>query len=332
MKSYIKRYKDFFTEQHNRLLHIERKENEIIKMLNDYVAMDEKKREKEWIKIPDHDVSMDENRRAEDLPAIYRKREKHFLGQNVYADYYELKRAYLVKKMINGTKIRLGRANDGGYICVDEVIVRGGVAYSFGISDDVSWDLDVANKYGCDVYQYDHTIGRLPQTCDKFHFHRLGISANDEAEQKTMSLPSLLKANGHMNADRMILKMDVEGAEWEVLENLPQDILKRFGLLVMEMHDFHMEHKIKKYTEIVKKLNLTHQLVHLHANNCGDSWYCGDIVFTHAVEVTYVRKDLFEFEDALFLAPQSLDQPCNPHLEEAVLGNFGREAKEHVRV
>ena len=46
--------------------------------------------------------------------------------------------------MINGTKIRLGRANDGGYICVDEAIVRGGVAYSFGISDDVSWDLDVS--------------------------------------------------------------------------------------------------------------------------------------------------------------------------------------------
>jgi hypothetical protein len=57
-------------------------------------------------------------------------------------------------------KVRLGRFFDGGYVMLDAF---DGVlaAYSLGINDDVSWDLDMAAR-GVPVFQYDHTIEAPP--------------------------------------------------------------------------------------------------------------------------------------------------------------------------
>lgn len=311
MKNYLKKYIKYLLEVRQRLICIEDKENELLKIARKLSTADRGKRG------------------DEDIPAMLKKRKQYFLGAEAYPDYYDLKRAFTVKKIKNANKVRLGRPNDGGYVCVDEAIKKGGTAYSFGISDDVSWDRDLAEKYGCEIYQYDHTVNGLPEQNCKFHFTRSGISAKDEPGKHTMSLPSLLKANGHENTDGLVLKMDVEGAEWDILDALPQKVLLQFSMIVMEMHDFHLERKISKYVSILDKINQTHQLVHLHPNNCGDIWHCGDIAFTHAVEVTYVRKDLFTFEDGLFIVPQPIDQPCNPYLEEALLGNFGKKNGEN---
>ena len=65
--------------------------------------------------------------------------------------------------------LRIGRAYDGGYVMVDDF--DNCVAYSFGISDDVSWDFDIA-KRGIDVYMYDHTIDSLPVYDERFHFFK----------------------------------------------------------------------------------------------------------------------------------------------------------------
>ena len=57
----------------------------------------------------------------------------------------------------DGKYLRIGRKNDGGYVLLDN-FSDGSVksAYSFGISNDVSWDEDIANL-GIDVFMFDHT-------------------------------------------------------------------------------------------------------------------------------------------------------------------------------
>ena len=68
---------------------------------------------------------------------------------NIIPEYYELLRERLkVKKVIGKNFVRVGRPNDGGYILVDNFNVSSGrhIAYSFGINDDVSWDLDMAQR------------------------------------------------------------------------------------------------------------------------------------------------------------------------------------------
>ena len=91
------------------------------------------------------------------------------------------------KKVEYFEKARIGNAGDGGYIMLDDF---NGIeaAYSLGINDDVSWDLNIA-RLGIDIFQYDHTIDKLPEENSRFHWFRTGISGTKRDEFDT--LPNL---------------------------------------------------------------------------------------------------------------------------------------------
>lgn len=129
-------------------------------------------------------------------------------------------------------KIRVGKECDGGYVMLDDFtgIVA---AYSIGISDEVSRDLDIAQR-GIEVFQYDHTIPSAPLRHARLHWTRKGLGADVTADLET--LPRLLEMNCHVGCGDMILKVDVEGCEWEVLASLPPGCLRHFRQVVLEAH------------------------------------------------------------------------------------------------
>jgi hypothetical protein len=68
--------------------------------------------------------------------------------------------------------VRMGKKFDGGYVMLDSFNRQNvDAAYSFGIDNDVSWDLDMARR-GIDVFMFDHTISKLPRDHTKFHFFK----------------------------------------------------------------------------------------------------------------------------------------------------------------
>lgn len=76
---------------------------------------------------------------------------------NITPEYYELLRSLLkIKKIVGKNFVRIGNHNDGGYLMIDN-FQKSGVAYSFGINDDVSWDTDMVNR-GYEIFMYDPTI------------------------------------------------------------------------------------------------------------------------------------------------------------------------------
>ena len=162
-----------------------------------------------------------------------------FLNEvNTNLEYYELLRAALkVKKIIGKRFVRLGKANDGGYIMVDNFDASGNaIAYSFGIANDVSWDLDMARR-GYDIFMYDPAIETLPIENDKFHFFKEGILGIEVPEKSMHTLNYFLKRNGHEDKQNMILKMDVEGAEWSFLSTVTAETLNKFDQILFEFHD-----------------------------------------------------------------------------------------------
>ena len=135
-------------------------------------------------------------------------RHEFFASPQYYDELQELLR---VGKAEGFELVRVGCNNDGGYIMLDDF--GGGIAYSFGIAGDVSWDKDMASR-GYDVYMYDHTIDGLPEDNPRFHWSKLGISDGMTHDGRLKSLEELIASNGHEGKHNMILKMDVEGAEW----------------------------------------------------------------------------------------------------------------------
>lgn len=140
------------------------------------------------------------------------------------------------------------------------------VVYSFGVGEDVSFDLGLIQRYGCRVHAFDPTersIAWARANVDHllWKLHPIGIAAEDgEAEftspaKKThvsffrasngatdghaavrltvRSLPSIMRELSHDRID--LLKMDVEGFEYEVLQSMI-DTPVRPAQIAVEFH------------------------------------------------------------------------------------------------
>ena len=253
---------------------------------------------------------------------------------NTTEEYYrEMKNLLKLKRIKNKSFVRVGRAEcDGGYIMVDDFErsknLGGGVAYSFGISEDVTWDSDMA-KNNFEIYMYDPTIDGLPEQNPKFHFFKEGIAGEKNPEKSLDTLENFIKRNGHEKNSNMILKMDVEGAEWGFLDTVSEDILNRFDQIVFEFHDL-IQHKtseeMNRQIKLLEKLNKTHSAVHVHGNNNGNLLQVEDVgCFPDVLEVSYVRSEFYELEDDenIFL-PIPLDKPNHSALRDYNLGYWNK--------
>lgn len=189
---------------------------------------------------------------------------------------YQKKKRFL--KRLIGKEIRLRNdidvpvIKDGGWWFTPEGLGSGSIVYSLGVGDDIEFDISLIEKYGVRVHAFDPTPssidmldGRdLPQ---QFEFHPWAVTATDGsltfyprlkkdgsksdvmytmiAEDETRedaievpaySLSTISEKLGHQQID--LMKMDIEGAEYEVLDGLLASPIKPTQLLVEFHHRF----------------------------------------------------------------------------------------------
>lgn len=175
---------------------------------------------------------------------------------------------------------------------------------------------------GYEVYQYDHTINKLPIENKKFHWKKIGLTGGTESHEMKR-IGTLITENGHDKDQGMVLKCDIEGYEWEVFDNISDEDLCRFDQIVLEMHACNdMNHKNDKI-RVLKKLNKYFDVIHIHGNNVVPVSYCGELNLPSCIEITYVKRGGFKtVEDGEHFLPIPLDQPCADRYPEMRLGNW----------
>ena len=137
------------------------------------------------------------------------------------------------------------------------------VVYSFGVGDNVAWDLAMIERFQCTVHAFDPTPRaiewvrrqRLPAA---FWFHPIGVAAHDGMQRfvaprrdddvnftptadplaNAVSAPvrrlsTIAREFGHEQID--VLKLDIEGGEYAVLGDLLA-AGPRPGQLLVEFH------------------------------------------------------------------------------------------------
>ena len=255
---------------------------------------------------------------------------------NVTAEYYDLLRSLLkVKKIVGKNFIRVGKHNDGGYIMVDN-FKNFGVAYSFGVCDDISWDTDMANR-GYEIFMYDPTINAIPEQNDKFHFFKEGIAGFEFKNHSLNTLDYFIQKNGHTNNNDIILKMDVEGAEWSFLATVSSETLSKFDQMVFEFHDLIQakDQSVMNATlACIKKISQTHSLVHLHANNYDSFLFLDDeILVPNVLELTYVKKANYTLvDDENIYLPIEIDEPNDLSGVDIPLGFWNKQFNNVTRI
>ena len=107
-------------------------------------------------------------------------------------------------------------------------------------------------------------------------------------------LNDLIEENGHRNEKNMILKFDIESSEWDVFQHIFSNILKQFKFIIGEFH-FSNENKLIQL-EIIKKLKMTHQIFHLHCNNClNDIINFEGYYICPLLEISFIEKKGYTF-------------------------------------
>lgn len=248
------------------------------------------------------------------------------LDLNVAEEYYkQLKKVLQIKRVKSFPFIRVGKANDGGYLMVDDLCER--IAYSFGISNDVSWDNNMAD-FGYNIYMYDPTIEALPYERPEFHFFKEGLAGATITEKNMDTLENFIIKNNHTNKKHMILKIDIEGAEWDFLSTVKSSTLEQFDQILFEFHDMikaKTEEEWQKTISLLEKINETHVPVHIHGNNCDSVITINNQPYPNALEVTYVNKSIYEcFTDKTLKLPRSIDAPNDKGRPDIVLGKWNK--------
>lgn len=219
---------------------------------------------------------------------------------------------------------RFGRNHDGGYVLLDDILASDGIAYSFGISDDVSWDYELAER-GYEVFQYDHTIENLPTIHPNFRFNKLGLCPSGQARSQMLSIDQMINRNGHAGKRNMILKIDIEGDEWEVLSAAPPDTLAQFDQIVIEYHWLDRLYEDSFYATARRALQNVRALftpIHVHGNNHYDIKVLGGVPVPQLIEVTYVRQGIAKTAPCTRTFPTDLDQPNKFDWPDLYLGSF----------
>ena len=229
-----------------------------------------------------------------------------------------------VKNVENQKLVRVGGDNDGGYLMIDDFDNKK-IAYSFGIGNNISWDSDVASR-GLDVYMYDHTVSKITdiETNDKLHFFSVGLAATEDENGRFATLDELIRKNNHLDNRNMILKMDIEGAEWDALFGISEDTLNRFQQIVIELHGLMNETRWELYLDVLNQIAQTHQAVHVNANNTCAYITIDGVIIPDTLEVTFYRIEGSSFRELKMNEPfyDCLDQRNVEYLDEIVLGNW----------
>ena len=160
---------------------------------------------------------------------------------------------------------RFGEAHDGGYLLCANLLGSVQAGYSYGISGYDKWGCDVSTRLTVPLHQYDCFNTEQPKcpTGDtKFHAECVGPTTKTEEGRLFDTVQNQLAKNGDANR-HVIVKMDVEGAEWDSLRLAPDDTLERIDQLAIEFHRTDEE----RFVKTLRRLRQFFHVAHLHYNN-----------------------------------------------------------------
>ncbi len=228
----------------------------------------------------------------------------------------EIKKLIRPVELHGGSMQRLGRQFDGGYLTVLPVFPVE-VLLAYGISDDVSFELDFLKCFPIARAElFDHTVESLPEVHPRFTFHRQGVSAVSGGAFGSLSEHLRVYVRPE---ERVFVKMDVEGAEYESLLACSDDEFHRICGLVVELHSVHPDNAYA--LPLLQRLDRMFHLVHAHFNNSGGFASGAWGRFPGVVELSYVSRSGFSVAGFASL-PHKLDSPCDPRCAEIEAAEF----------
>ncbi len=202
--------------------------------------------------------------------------------------------------------IRLGPAGDGGYLVPDDLEGLS-TCFSPGVSTSSDFELACAER-GMSVYLADHSVGGPATKHGAFHFTKKFVGAT--TSDVFMTMDHWVRQAGVDPSGDLLLQMDIEGYEYETILSMPDELLTRCRVIVIEFHRLHQLWSLPFFrlaSTAFRKLLQTHACVHLHPNNCRSSIHLQGMDIPRVMEFTFLRRDRFSQSSFATRFPHPLD-------------------------
>ena len=183
---------------------------------------------------------------------------------------YNFLKPFKVKKLL-----RLGRKFDGGYLVCSNALKQCENLITLGVGDDISFEIDFDKKKNSKIIQlYDHTVNNALFLRIIVKYFRRLITFRTSMNNLTYSISNyinflrfinkenvtlnkykvvkIIKHNNEINLrnifqkinnNKNLLKIDIEGSEYEIID----DIITYSSKIKMLIVEFHWINKKKNY-------------------------------------------------------------------------------------
>jgi hypothetical protein len=189
--------------------------------------------------------------------------------------------------------VRFGSSFDGGYILVDKDY-KDVFLISAGISNNNDFEIDFANHGGIG-HQIDFSVATAPIAHENLTFTSsrfVGESRNKEDFDISLDqVYSKFIESTRFEDSSNVLKMDIEGAEWDILET--SNSIKEFDQILLELH--YLDRLAKPafqdtYIKSLENLFSTFFPVAIAGNNCCGFVTLGGFSIPRVMELTLLNK------------------------------------------
>ena len=213
---------------------------------------------------------------------------------------------------------RAGSSGDGGYLIPNDVDgIR--MWLSFGISNDWNFEKDISEKFGIPVRMFDYSIDTPIGLSEIVKFHKLYLGPSTGGIN--ISIENILDSVNSEVVGDLLLKIDIEGAEYLSLISLNLESLSRFRIIVIEFHNFHKIYERDLFEMLFKPIfdqfRKEFYSCHFHPNNASGTFNSPKFGrFPKTFEVTLHRKDRIVGKPAGVILPSLLDSKNVSHKKD----------------
>jgi len=206
--------------------------------------------------------------------------------------------------------VRIGGTTDGAYLVPDDLT---GITACFspGVNNWKTFEDELANDHGITCHMCDRSSDvatfATPLIEGRQTFLKKWLDVDGAADSISLADWVLTRAPGDSD---LLLQMDIEGAEYRNLLGTADVVLRRFRIVVLELHGLEAALDSDRFEEqlgpLLRKLDRHFTCVHAHPNNC-----CGEVMLPgtdmnlpRVIELSFLRRDRFPvMNDGAWPAP-----------------------------
>jgi hypothetical protein len=204
----------------------------------------------------------------------------------------------------------VGGANDGGYLIPNDLSGIG-ICFSPGVDVTATFEKDLLAR-GIRSHLADASVDGAPEGLEVASFTKKFLGPFTDGDYMSLEHWFRSKVPSSWPVGDFILQMDIEGAEYQTILATPPEILRRFRIISIEVHN--AQHWFNPVSwgvvqSFFAKLLADFHVVHLHPNNNCPMMQVDNVLFPTVFELTLLRKDRAAVEGFADDLPHPLDQP-----------------------